>query len=112
MNAIQPLIRGSIFLAIGALAAACGGEYGDDCSLPEAENVNLACFPNEATGNSGVCVYVRSVDCNSNACATYNGGSAFCTEECDIDEDCGAGSSCEPIGAGDSAGYCVPESQL
>lgn len=101
------------FIAIGLAAGitACEGEYGDPCTFPKAEQLDV-CGSDDSEGSvAGTCVYRNAPDCSTKICATYGSGTPFCTLDCDTDDDCETGSVCEAA-IDQSTKVCIPSDRL
>gem|GEM_PF-5188236 len=95
-------------LATGLIAtfAACDGQYGDPCTFPKAEQLRVC-----GTGSGdalGTCVDRNAPDCDSKMCAAHGEGKPFCTINCESDDDCETGSTCETVVDG-SSNICIPQ---
>lgn len=106
----------SLALVVGGFSlafAACETAYGESCSMPDAQQITLACAPGEGTdGNAaGTCVYRTSPECESGMCATHLSSPSFCTQSCEVTEDCPADSACVMLADG-SGDICVPNSHM
>lgn len=98
------------FIAVGLAVGvtACDGEYGDPCTFPKAEQLAVCGSDDAEDSTAGTCVYRNAPDCSTKMCATYGSGGAFCTRDCDTDNDCETGSTCEAI-IDESGKVCIPE---
>ena len=88
--------------------AACETSFGDECSLPDAQQIDLSCGYADAgsSGSSGTCVYRTAADCTSRICVTHLSSTPFCSQECDGDDACPENATCIPVADG-SGNVCV-----
>lgn len=118
IQALRTLVFAGACVGFALIGTACSAGYGETCTLPDAQQIDLACEP--ISGGS-FCVYDRAHDCDSSICAkevvNCEGNNcpdtgrvnAFCTFRCEADEECPDKSRCEPINAGTTQGVCVPD---
>ncbi len=106
-------VRRSICRALGGLALACGvtgcaPDLYSPCDLdPQSSNAREARCASE---DNASCSIDNQFQCETRTCARFQGSDAFCTQSCQSDVDCGAG-TCEDFNVIEpgTSQYCVPD---
>jgi len=90
-------------LALGAFACDEEEPFFHDCPL--SQTLIDACAE-EQTSAEITCAVKQHPMCDEAVCAQFRGSESFCTRVCDGNEDCPAGSSCQPYL---DFAFCVPD---
>ncbi|MEO1272702.1 MAG: hypothetical protein AAFX99_31835 [Myxococcota bacterium] len=97
-----------------ALSAACGDDFGTQCTLPANDVVEQVCEGEQSVSmdgqdesSSASCVVENIIECDSRLCARYRGSTPFCTLQCSSDSDCPGSAFCTEFVIGTGKSYCV-----
>lgn len=99
----------SVVAPFAALAlVACDEPPGPFEPCPLSQSILNACAE-DAEGTVITCVVSRHPMCTEGVCASWEGSDSFCSQVCDADADCPAGSSClDHL----ELSFCVPDSAI
>ncbi len=101
----------AMVIAACALLAACGDDFGTECTLPDNDVVRDACASSGGDTNQS-CVVENIIQCDSRVCGVFRGSSGFCTKRCDSAEDttsCPSNAFCTEFVIGTGEFFCAKE---
>lgn len=121
---LNPLTSLSGLLLLAAVAGGtfgCDTGFGKPCKLPKSPAFRAACeqTTGATTPDAGVeseialasaasCAVKEYAGCETRVCLVYQGSSSFCSESCELDDDCEGSARCRSLtgGTGNPAVDC------